>query len=119
MKLLVLPGDGVGPEIVEAALAVLDAAAARLPLELEHETAEIGLAALARGGTTLPEGVLERARAADGVVLGPIDHLRYPERDRGGVNVSASCAPASTCTPTSVRLAPGPGSAAPLARSTW
>ena len=90
MKLLVLPGDGVGPEITAAALAVLDAAAARPPLELERETAPIGLAALAAHGTTLPAGVLERARAADGVILGPIDHLRYPPRDRGGVNVSAA-----------------------------
>lgn len=90
MKLLVLPGDGVGPEITAAALAVLDAAAARGPLELERETAPIGLAALAAHGTTLPAGVLERARAADGVILGPIDHLRYPPRDRGGVNVSAT-----------------------------
>lgn len=90
MKLLVLPGDGVGPEITAAALAVLDAAAARPPLELERETAPIGLAALAAHGTTLPAEVLERARAADGVILGPIDHLRYPPRDRGGVNVSAA-----------------------------
>ena len=88
MKLLVLPGDGVGPEITKAALAVLDAVAAGQPLELE--TAPIGLAALATHGTTLPDGALERARAADGVILGPIDHLRYPDRDRGGVNVSAA-----------------------------
>ena len=90
MKLLVLPGDGVGPEITEAAGAVLDAVAARWPLNLERETASIGLAALAEHGTTLPEGTLERARAADGVILGPIDHMRYPPRDRGGVNVSAA-----------------------------
>lgn len=90
MKLLVLPGDGVGPEITAAALAVLDAAATRRPLALERETAPIGLAALAAHGTTLPAGMLERARAADGVILGPIDHLRYPPRDRGGVNVSAA-----------------------------
>ena len=90
MKLLVLPGDGVGPEITDAALAVLDAVATRQPLDLERETMPIGLAALAAHGTTLPEGTLERARAADGVILGPIDHLRYPARDRGGVNVSAA-----------------------------
>ena len=90
MKLLVLPGDGVGPEIVEATLRVLDAVAARQPLALERETAQIGFAALAAHGSTLPAGVLERARAADGVVLGPIDHMRYPDRDQGGVNVSAA-----------------------------
>ena len=90
MKLLVLPGDGVGPEITDAALSVLDALAGRGPLDLEWETAPIGLAALAEHGTTLPEGTLERARAADGVILGPIDHLRYPARGQGGVNVSAT-----------------------------
>ena len=90
MKLLVLPGDGVGPEITNAAVAVLDAVAARQPLDLERETEDIGLAALAAHGTTLPEGTLEKARAADGVILGPIDHLRYPARDQGGVNVSAA-----------------------------
>ena len=89
MKLLVLPGDGVGPEITGAAMAVLDAVTARRPLDLERETSPIGLAALAEHGTTLPEGTLERARAADGVILGPINHMRYPPRDQGGVNVSA------------------------------
>ncbi len=90
MKLLVLPGDGVGLEITDAALAVLDAVTVGQPLDLERETAPIGLAALATHGTTLPEGTLERARAAAGVILGPIDHLRYPDRDRGGINVSAA-----------------------------
>ena len=90
MKLLVLPGDGVGPEITEAAVTVLDAVAGRGPLDVKRETAQIGLAALAAHGTTLPDGILERARAADGVILGPIDHLRYPARDQGGVNVSAT-----------------------------
>ena len=90
MNLLILPGDGVGPEIAEAAVAVLDAVTERWPLGLERETARIGVAALAEHGTTMPEGTLERARAADGVILGPIDHMRYPARDQGGVNVSAA-----------------------------
>ena len=90
MKLLVLPGDGVGPEITDAALAMLDAVAARWRLDLEREQAEIGLAALSKFGTTFPDRTLERARAADGVILGPIDHMRYPARDQGGVNVSAA-----------------------------
>lgn len=90
MKLLVLPGDGIGPEITRATVAVLDAANARFGLGLEYEYADIGFAALAKTGTTLPDGVLDRARAVDGVLLGPISHLDYPPRDRGGVNVSAA-----------------------------
>ena len=90
MKLLVLPGDGIGPEIADATLTVLRCLDRRLRLGLEFEFAEIGFRALERFGTTLPDGVLERARHADGVLLGPISHLDYPPRDRGGVNVSAA-----------------------------
>ena len=62
MKLLVLPGDGIGPEITRATLAVLGAADRRFGLDLSFETRDIGFAALEKAGTTLPEGVLERAR---------------------------------------------------------
>jgi 3-isopropylmalate dehydrogenase len=90
VKLLVLPGDGIGPEITRATLGVLEAADRRFKLNLAYETREIGFAALEKTGTTLPDGVLERAREVDGVILGPISHLDYPPRDRGGVNVSAA-----------------------------
>lgn len=90
MKLLVLPGDGIGPEITAATLRVLQAADRRHGLGLEYETREIGLAALGKSGTTLPEGVLERARQVDGIVLGPISHLDYPPREQGGINVSGT-----------------------------
>jgi 3-isopropylmalate dehydrogenase len=89
MKLLVLPGDGIGPEITAATLAVLDVASRVHDLQLSYERQEIGLASLKTHGTTLPEGVLERARELDGVILGPISHLDYPPADKGGVNVSA------------------------------
>jgi 3-isopropylmalate dehydrogenase len=90
MEILVLPGDGIGPEITRATLGVLEAAERRFGLDLAFETREIGLAALAKSGTTMPEGVLERAREVDGAILGPISHLEYPPRDQGGVNVSAA-----------------------------
>jgi isocitrate/isopropylmalate dehydrogenase len=90
VKLLVLPGDGIGPEITRAALAVLEAADRRYKLDLKFETRDIGLVALERAGTTLPDGVLQRAREVDGVILGPISHLDYPAREQGGVNVSAA-----------------------------
>jgi len=90
VKLLVLPGDGIGPEITEATLAVLDSASRKFNLGLEYERREIGLVALKKHGTTLPEGTLERARQVDGVILGPISHLDYPPREQGGINVSAA-----------------------------
>jgi isocitrate/isopropylmalate dehydrogenase len=89
VKILVLPGDGIGPEITEATLEVLEAASRRFGLDLVFEERAIGFAALDASGTTLPEDVLEAARAADGILLGPISHLDYPPRDQGGVNVSA------------------------------
>lgn len=90
MKLLVLPGDGIGPEISRAALAVLDAVEARHGLGLEFEQRDIGLASLASQGTTLPSEVLERIPQVDGVILGPVSHYDYPPRCEGGINPSAA-----------------------------
>lgn len=90
MNILVLPGDGIGPEITDATLTVLRAVNATHRLGLEFEFADIGFAALEKTGTTLPDEVLVRARECDGILLGPISHLDYPARDKGGVNVSAA-----------------------------
>ena len=89
MKLLVLPGDGIGPEITAATLAVLGSANSKFQLGLQFEQRDIGLASLKTHGTTLPDGTLERARELDGVILGPLDQLRYPSADKGGLNPSA------------------------------
>jgi 3-isopropylmalate dehydrogenase len=90
MDILVLPGDGIGPEITEATLAVLDATDRRFGLGLSFEEMTIGFKAYDAEGTTLPEAVMDRARKADGILLGPISHLDYPPRDKGGVNISAA-----------------------------
>ena len=90
MKLLVLPGDGIGPEIVAATVAVLDALGRRFGLAFSYTTRDIGFAALKTGGSTLPDDILDLARAMDGTLLGPISHLDYPPRDKGGINVSAA-----------------------------
>jgi 3-isopropylmalate dehydrogenase len=90
MRILLLPGDGIGPEITDATREVLAAASERFGLGLAFEELPIGYAAFERHGTTLPPETLERIRAVDGTVLGPIDHLSYPPRDQGGVNVSAA-----------------------------
>jgi len=88
MKLLVLPGDGIGPEITDATLAVLKRASDKFKLGLEWQIEDIGLKTLQSKGTTLPEAVMELARKAPGIILGPVDHLQYPSREQGGINPS-------------------------------
>jgi 3-isopropylmalate dehydrogenase len=89
MKVLVLPGDGIGPEITAATLAVLDRANAFFKLGLQWQHEEIGLPALKKEGTTLPARVLEAARLSEGVILGPLSTYEYPAREKGGINPSA------------------------------
>ena len=95
MDFVVLPGDGIGPEISDATVQVLEVLNRRLSLGITFETHEVGFASLEKEGTTFPEKVLDAARAADGIILGPVSHLDYPSREQGGINPSgASSGPA-------------------------
>lgn len=87
-RLLILDGDGISPEIVGATIRVLDTIDSRLGLGLDIQRAEVGLRPLAAQGTTFPDGLLEQARAADGVILGPVSHNDYPPVAEGGINPS-------------------------------
>ena len=71
MKIAILPGDGIGPEIVGAAAKVLDALR-REGLALETETAPIGGAGYDAAKQPLPDATLALARAADAVLLGAV-----------------------------------------------
>jgi isocitrate dehydrogenase (NAD+) len=88
LRLLVLEGDGIGPEIMAATLSVLRAADRAFGLRLALESAAIGWAAHRDNGTTFPDSVLEKAKAADGVLLGPVSHNEYPPVVEGGLNPS-------------------------------
>jgi isocitrate/isopropylmalate dehydrogenase len=87
MRLLVLPGDGIGPEISAATLAVLNAAAAATGVTFDISEMDIGLKSLAEQGTTLPDAVMAAIPEADGVILGPVSHYDYP---KGMPNPSAA-----------------------------
>jgi 3-isopropylmalate dehydrogenase len=76
MKIAVLPGDGIGPEIVAEAEKVL-AVFRREGLPLETETAPIGGAGYDAAKLPLPEATLALARAADAVLLGAVGGPRY------------------------------------------
>ena len=88
LKLLVLEGDGIGPEITAATVRVLEAVDRKLGLGLLFETAQVGFAALRQLGTTFPEDTFAKARQADGIILAPLSHLDYPPVAEGGLNPS-------------------------------
>ena len=89
MKLLLLPGDGIGPEIADAAETVLGALERVHPIGLEVERGLIGMEALRTDGITVSEATFGRAAAADGVILGPVSTADYPAPAQGGLNPSA------------------------------
>ena len=90
MKILILPGDGIGPEIMAATGAALEALNNTHGLKLAFEKRVIGLASLETEGSTLPDAVIEAIEAADGTVLGPVHTVAYPPASEGGVNPSAT-----------------------------
>jgi 3-isopropylmalate dehydrogenase len=67
-----LPGDGVGPEVIAAARLVLDAVASRSRLHFRYEDALIGGAAIDVTGLPLPDETLRKCLAADAVLLGAV-----------------------------------------------
>jgi 3-isopropylmalate dehydrogenase len=90
MNILVLPCDGIGPEIVAASMTVLKVASSRFDLGLEFDYDDVGFVSLEKHGTTLRESVLDKARSDyDGVILGTQSHADYPAPEKGGRNVSA------------------------------
>lgn len=78
MKIAVLPGDGIGPEIVAQAVKVLKA----LNLKLEMTEAPIGGAGYESAGDPLPEATLNLAKAADAVLLGAVGDWKYDNLER-------------------------------------
>jgi 3-isopropylmalate dehydrogenase len=87
-QLLIIEGDGIGPEISAATVAVLREADRKFELGLSFTTASVGFTALREHGTTFPAAAYEAARLADGVILGPVSHNDYPPIAEGGLNPS-------------------------------
>ena len=87
-QLLVIEGDGIGPEISAATVAVLRETDRKFSLGLSFASASVGFTALRQHGTTFPTAAYEAARTADGVILGPVSHNDYPPVAEGGLNPS-------------------------------
>jgi 3-isopropylmalate dehydrogenase len=88
INLLVLEGDGIGPEITRATVDVLRHVDGMFGLGLQFSAGDIGFTSLKADGATFTSRVLEAARAADGVILGPVSHNAYPPVAEGGLNPS-------------------------------
>jgi 3-isopropylmalate dehydrogenase len=84
--ILLLPGDGIGPEVVEAARRVADAAADHFGVKLSYEERKVGAAAIRDEGEPISEETLQAAKDSDSVLLGAVGH---PDFDRGAVRPEA------------------------------
>jgi 3-isopropylmalate dehydrogenase len=80
-RVMTLPGDGVGPEIVAAARQVLDAAGRRYGYLLAYEEGVMGGCAIDAFGTPMEDGLIERCKACDAVLLGAVGGPKWDTTD--------------------------------------
>ena len=78
-NIVVLPGDGIGPEIVAATLPVLEAVARRFGHSFQFQEHDIGGIAIDRHGEPLPATTLEAARKADAILLGAVGGPKWSD----------------------------------------
>jgi 3-isopropylmalate dehydrogenase len=88
MHIVVLPGDGIGPEITAATLGVLHAASECFDLKLAFEQHAAGHESLQQFGTTVRPELLDRVRGADGLMLGPMATADFRDESKGEINPS-------------------------------
>ena len=80
-QILILPGDGIGPEIMAEAVKVLQLANDKFQLDLQLSYDELGGAAIDKYGVPLADETLERARAADAILLGAVGGPKWDTID--------------------------------------
>jgi len=90
MKILVLPGDGIGPEVVDEAVKVLDFLFQKRRMKIEFEFELIGGASIDKYGVPIRDEVLEKAKNSDAILLGAVggpkwDSLPIDRRPEAGL----------------------------------
>jgi 3-isopropylmalate dehydrogenase len=88
MKIVVLPGDGIGPETMAVTVDVLEAVSRRFGLRLELDHDVTGHESLRRHGATVTPALLAKVRAADGLMLGPTATYEFKDEAKGEINPS-------------------------------
>ena len=86
-RVVLIPGDGIGPEVTDAALTVLHAAAASAGFTLAVERHEAGAGAFRRSGRVMSDETFAACRDADGVLKGPVElpEVRLPDGTEAGL----------------------------------
>jgi len=81
-KIAILPGDGIGPEIIIEAVKVLECLKQDYELDIEMEQAAVGGAAYDESGSPLPEATLDLCKSADAILLGAVGGPQYESLER-------------------------------------
>lgn len=76
-KLVLLKGDGIGPEIVDEAVKVLDKTAEKFDFTVTYDEADLGGIAIDHTGVPLPDVTVEKCKAADSVLLGAVGGAKW------------------------------------------
>lgn len=99
MKIVVLPGDGIGPETMAVTVDILQNVSKKfnLQLELQHDIA--GHDSLKKNGATVTDDLLEKVKKADGLMLGPMATYDFKDETKGEINPSMFFRKNSTCMP--------------------
>ncbi len=90
MNILIFPGDDIGPEISEPNESALSALSEKFSLGLNLTRRDIGFASLQTEGSTFPDAALDAASESDAVILGPVGTYKYPPKEEGGIQPSAT-----------------------------
>ena len=102
MKIAILPGDGIGPEIIAEAVKVLNAIASKFNLSLHMQHADVGGAAYEKHGHPLPPATLQLAQESAAVLFGAVGDWKYDklERHLRPEQAILGCARRLACMPT-------------------
>jgi 3-isopropylmalate dehydrogenase len=88
MNIVTIPGDGIGPETMAVTTAILNTVSVQHDLKLKLLPEIAGHASLQKYGSTISPNLLEKVKAADGLILGPMATYDFKDESKGEINPS-------------------------------
>ena len=85
VKILLLPGDGIGPEVINVGRKVIEKLSHKFDLDVNFDEGLIGHAAIEATGEPLPQETLDKANQADSILLGAVGHPSYDNNPKAKV----------------------------------